>query len=440
MDGSITKENMSHGIIDYIKQRLQRSKLLQDSLWSVLGSGFGNFLLLIAGIVIARFLGKDIYGEYGMVKTTMFYFASFATFGLGFTSTKYIADFLKNKESDIVSIIRSSLVITLLFSVFICVVLLLFSGAIASFINEPKLKTAFQYLGVIIVFRSLTTTGTGLLSGFKRFDTIGIAGIISGAVLLVLGTVLTYLNGLTGSLVALLLSQMTNSIVVLIKLKQISSTYSNSGNNYYKELIVFSFPIALQELSYAVCSWATMLVLAKYSSVGEVGLWSASAQWHSVALLIPGLLSNMVLSYMASATADKRGDGAMVKKMMIINLLSALIPFIVIIALQNVITSYYGPTFSGLPKVLNMLMVSTFFVCAANVLQSNLIATGKNWMLFTFRLIRDLTILLLLFFILKESNEDAAFKLSMIYVLAYFVYFSLMTGYYFWGKKQTYEG
>lgn len=424
-------------LIQFGKQKIQNSKLIQDSLWSVLGSGFGNFLLLIAGIVIARFLGKDVYGEYGMVKTTMFYFASFATFGLGFTSTKYIADFLNNKQSDIVSVIKSSLVITLIFSLFICLVLLLFSGPIANFINEPKLKTAFQYLGIIIVFRSITTTGVGLLSGFKRFDTIGIAGIISGAVLLVLGTILTYLYGLTGSLIALLLSQMANSVVVLLKLYSICRQYNDSCNRYYRELLVFSFPIALQELSYAVCSWATMLVLAKYSSVGEVGLWSASAQWHSVALLIPGLLSNMVLSYMSSAFAEKSGHGTMVKKMMIINLLSALIPFLIIIALQNVITSYYGPTFSGLPKVLNMLMVSTFFVCAANVLQSNLIATGKNWTLFTFRLIRDLTILLLLFFILKNSNSDAAFKLSMIYVLAYFVYFSLMTGYYFWSKQRN---
>jgi len=80
-----------------IKEKCLNSKLFKDSFWAVFGNGLGNGLMLLAGIIIARFLGKDLYGEYGVVKTTMFYIASFATFGLGFTSTKYIAQFMNEK-------------------------------------------------------------------------------------------------------------------------------------------------------------------------------------------------------------------------------------------------------------------------------------------------------------------------------------------------------
>ena len=69
-------------------QKIKTNKLAKDSFWSIFGNGLGNLLLLIAGIIIARFLGKDLYGEYGIVKTTMFYIAAFSTFGLGYTSTK----------------------------------------------------------------------------------------------------------------------------------------------------------------------------------------------------------------------------------------------------------------------------------------------------------------------------------------------------------------
>ena len=58
-----------------IRQNLISSSLFKDSFWAVFGNGLGYFLLLVAGIVIARFLGKDIYGEYGVVKTTMFHIA-----------------------------------------------------------------------------------------------------------------------------------------------------------------------------------------------------------------------------------------------------------------------------------------------------------------------------------------------------------------------------
>lgn len=84
--------------ISDFKDRLLNSKLFKDSFWAVFGNGIGNALLLLSGILIARFLGKDLYGEYGVVKTTMFYVASFATFGLGFTSTKYIAQYVNEKK------------------------------------------------------------------------------------------------------------------------------------------------------------------------------------------------------------------------------------------------------------------------------------------------------------------------------------------------------
>ena len=75
-------------------------------------------------------------------------------------------------------------------------------------------------------------------------------------------------------------------------------------------------------------------------------------------------------------------------------------------------------------------MLSTVFISIANVFQANLISVGKNWQLFLFRLIRDGIIIIALYIVLKSSNIDAAYKLSIIYVLSYFIYFLLMALYY----------
>ena len=95
--------------ISEYKKKLQSSKLFKDSFWAVFGNGLGNCLLLIAGIVIARVLGKELYGEYGMVKTTMFHIGYFATLGLGFTSTKFIADAVQQAKGCLRSTIKVSL-------------------------------------------------------------------------------------------------------------------------------------------------------------------------------------------------------------------------------------------------------------------------------------------------------------------------------------------
>ena len=59
--------------ITNLKRRLLNSKLFKDSTWALLGSVLGKGLSLVAGIAVARFLGKEIYGEYGMIKNTLFH-------------------------------------------------------------------------------------------------------------------------------------------------------------------------------------------------------------------------------------------------------------------------------------------------------------------------------------------------------------------------------
>ena len=46
--------------IKEVKNKVLSSQLFKDSFWAVFGNGFGNAMLLLAGILIARLLGKDI--------------------------------------------------------------------------------------------------------------------------------------------------------------------------------------------------------------------------------------------------------------------------------------------------------------------------------------------------------------------------------------------
>ena len=44
-------------------ERLKSSDLFKDSFWALAGSALGKGLSLLAGIAVARFLGKEVYGE-----------------------------------------------------------------------------------------------------------------------------------------------------------------------------------------------------------------------------------------------------------------------------------------------------------------------------------------------------------------------------------------
>ena len=54
-------------------ERLKSSDLFKDSFWALAGSALGKGLSLLAGIAVARFLGKEVYGEYGTIRTCLLY-------------------------------------------------------------------------------------------------------------------------------------------------------------------------------------------------------------------------------------------------------------------------------------------------------------------------------------------------------------------------------
>lgn len=413
--------------ISGLKKYLLSSKLFKDSFWAVFGNGMGNCFLLIAGIVIARILGKDLYGEYGMVKTTMFHIGYFATLGLGFTSTKFIADAVQQAEGRVRSTIKVTLLTTFLFSLLLCVLLFLFSHSIANWIEEPSVAPAFKALGIIIIFRALSVTSVGILAGFKDFKRTGINSIISGLALLTSSYPLTYMWGLRGAFVALALSQGINAFLNLF---YVAKRYcSVAGEEKIgKDIILFTLPVSIQELSYMISTWGGTMVLTKYASLGEVGLWSAASQWNAIILFIPSLLANVVLSYLSGLSSQRESHDRMLKKMLTINFVCSFIPFVVVYFLAGFIASIYGATFVDLKPVLRVIILSTIFVCLSNVYQSNLLSEGKNWLLLFARVIRDLLLLSLLWGVLHNGVEHAALAFSWIYVAVYFVYFILMSG------------
>lgn len=411
-----------------IFKRLKGNSLFKDSFWAVFGNGFGYGLLLLSGILIARFLGKDLYGEYGLVKTTMFTIAAFSTFGLGYTSTKFVANYLENNKEKVHYVIKVSLSITLISSSILALLLITFAVPISKYLNEPSLKLAFQILGFITIVRALLTTLNGVLAGFKKFKIIARCNVISGIIMLVISVPMSYYFKLGGALSSLAISQIFNLLLNFIELKKILIEYPEVKDDLlYKEMLMFSFPVALQELSYSLSGWLVSLFLVKYSSLGEMGLYTASAQWDAIILFIPGLLYNVVLSHLSSTADQYEKHRKIVNRMLSVNFLSTLFPFILVVIFSDFISSFYGSTFSEMSVVLEIIVFSTIFSACSKVLQSEMISQGYMWPLFFFRIIRDFSFLILSLFFLKfyEGNEGAKY-LAISGVITSILYFILL--------------
>ncbi len=417
------------GIINSLKS----NRLAKDSFWAVFGNGLGYGLLLLAGIVIARLLGRDVYGEYGLVKTTMIYIAGFATLGLGISSTKYIANALHADWTHVRSLARAAVSITLAFSAMLATALAIASAPLAAYLNEPGLTGAFRTLSVIIVFKALNTTQNGVLAGFGDFREIAKNSVISGALMLAACVPLTFFFGLTGAFISLATSQGCNALLNYLSIKKRVTTLADQEHSSHKwELIAFSFPIALQEFNYTICNWGGIMLLTKLSSVGQVGIYSATMQWNGIITFIPGLLSNVILSHLSGTAGDEKAHTHTLRTMLGVNFLATAIPLAAIYLLAGWIATFYGDTFTEMKGVMQVMTTATVFTACASVLYSELLSRGHNWLLLSVRIVQDIVILGTAGLLLWQGEDTNGMSGAMDYAVGYVTgsvaYFIILLG------------
>lgn len=413
-----------------IKSRLLNSSIAKDSFWALVGSVLGKGLSLIAGIVVARFLGKEVYGEFGMVKTTLIQIAMLSTFGLGYTITKYVAQYKKERPNDIRQIVHFSVKLTAIISGIIALLVFIFSKQLAIIIDAPHLHNMLRLTSIAIIFNAITTTQIGALAGFNSFKTIAKNNFYAGVVTFLLSVLLTYYFGLNGAVVALVISLIYNCIINYYSLRKNLLEFPIKKLNdkkISKEIFNFSLPVALQESSYSIIHWALTFVLIKLSNYGELGVYNAAAQWGALIAFLPGVLRNVMLSHFSESSNDVKRHVKIVNKMLLVNIFFTLIPFLFVVIFSDFIVSFYGSTFTGMNHVLNVIVFSSIITAVTSVFNQEFMSKGKNWFLFLSRFIRDILLILLVVLSIKFFEEiRASLILSYVSLILKFIYCMLL--------------
>ncbi len=384
---------------------------MNDSFWALVGSAMGKGLSLIAGIVIARFLGSELYGEYGTIKNTLLMIAVFSSLGLGYSATKFIAESKAlNDTKRIIDTHRIATFITYFVSGVIALLLVFGAKQVAEWLEAPHLSNSLRLSAVAIIFNAINTTQTGELSGFGAYKELAKNNTIAGVFTFLSSVILTYLYGFDGAIIALIISLIFNAIlnkVTIRKCIKYNGKYEKVNRSYAKEIVKYSIPIALQESLYSITHWANLLILVKFANYIEIGVSSAANQWMAVVLFIPGALRNVALTHLSASNQDKERNRNVLRKLLIINFISTFVPFLIIWVLSGWVANMYGESFSGLQPVLNVCVFTAVVNSLTNVLTQEFMAHGHNWFLFYSRLVRDIGTLTTLYFALLHFGHGA---------------------------------
>ncbi len=423
-----------------LKNIFRNNKLINDSFWSLTGNVIGRGLSLFAGILVARFLGKDIYGEFGIIKDTILSVAMFSTFGLGYTATKFVADLKNNNKEKLNQFVKYATSVTLIISSTLAFILFLFAPKIAdSYLNAPHLINALRILSVLVIFNSLTTTQIGVIAGLGRFKDLAKINSIIGGVNFLLSVGFTYYWDLNGALFALLITQMLNWFLNyrLVKLYIPRKKESlKRDDKFLKEILYFSSPVALQEGAFSLSSWLLSYSLIYFGGYGELGMFTVTAQWNSIVLFIPGILRNVVLSHLSGNIKDERRHSKIMKQTLIINFTTTLIMSLVIIIFSKMIASFYGSTFEGVDSLISIAVFTTIFSSMGGVYAQAYMSKGRNWEMLIIRLIRDFG-LVIAFVVFQSKIDLGKAKLMIVLGLIFNVCFLLIMAFYY--KRINYK-
>ena len=413
-----------------LKNRLKDSKLVTDSFWAISGNIVGKGLNLLTAIIIARMLGKEAYGEYGILVGTLSSILIFSNFGLTYTTTKYIAQYKATKPSAIPQIIKNSQKLTIVFSSIGSLLLFLFSEDVAKqALNAPNLSFPLQLISISILIGSISRTQTGILAGFSKFKELAKINTIVGITTFISGILLTFYYQLIGAIIALILIQIITCFLNRYYINK-NLTERNGEFNYnisFQEILRFSTPVALQEALYAVLTYATALLLVNLSTYGEVGLSSAALYWSAIILFVPGILRNVILSHLSANINDEKRHLRILRIILAFNFSITFFISIVVYLLSDYIVKSYGDNFSGLKEVLNISVITTIFISMSNVYAQAYMTVNKNWLMLIFRIIRDSSILLFAYYLLVLNNgENGALSIAQSTLIGNILFLILM--------------
>jgi O-antigen/teichoic acid export membrane protein len=412
------------------------SRFARGAFWSLLGSFFSQGLMLIASIVVARILGKQEYGEMGMIRSTVNMFTVFAGFGMGVTATKYVAEYHKIDKIRTGKIIGLSTLFATCTGGIIAIVLLISAPTLAlKTINAPMLVNEIRLSAIMLFFSSINGAQTGTLAGFEAFKTIATVNLISGLSALPIQIGFTLLFGLRGSVIGFgfnyLILWILNVIAVKkeSKLAGIKIEYREAWDEW-KILYKFSLPALLSGILVTPVIWACNAMLVNQPhGYEEMAIFDAANQWRNVILFIPAALASIALPLLSSSVGNQKLFNKILKLNIAVNFIISLTMAICISLFSTFIMKFYGVGFSDGRIVLIIMTFSTVLISINNVIGSAIAGKGQMWVGLILNFLWGILLLSCTYYFLKSGF--GAKGLAYSFLISYFCHTILVTIYTF---------
>lgn len=367
-----------------------------SAVWFLAGGTFQRAITLLLNIWLARELQKEAFGELSVIHGTALMLQAFAEFGMGITTTKYVAELKTNGASRAGRIIALSTLVAALVGSVVLTILWLGAPWLATHVlANPRLVRLIRIGSGMVLFGAITAAQTGSLAGLQAFRTLAKTYLFSGLASVPIVIIGTLRFGIEGTVAALTISSAVGwaiqEVAVYLEAKKAGIRIQYRGCMAESQVLwIFSLPGVLATILIAPIHWACSALIAnQLHGYEQLGIFNAANQWRLVILFIPSGLSSIVLPMLSHLHKEKqiRNYRIVLRYNLIVNFGLASLSAIIFTVFSKYIISTYGSGFESARSVLAILAVSAVVMAVLSVITQILASKGKMWWSFSLNLI-----------------------------------------------------
>jgi O-antigen/teichoic acid export membrane protein len=364
-------------------------RLLRGTIWTLVGTVISRALGLGAAIFAARILGKAVYGELGILQSTVGMLGTFAGFGMGTTATKYVAELRSRNPAKAGGIIAiSSLVSWSVSAVLFAGLYLVAPWLCAHTLAAPQLTDTLRLSGLLLVVSGINGAQLGVLSGFEAFKSIAQVSWMTGLInfpMIVGGAFFFQLRGvILGMVIAQAIGCLLNWRAMRLEMKKFGVPVSFRPRwGDFRVVWKFSMPAVFGSALISVVNWAaaTMLVNQR-NGYAEMGVFSAANQWFNALMWLPYVVSGVTLPVLAErlGSGDKASSVKLLKMTLGINAATVLPIMLIGCIASRYIMMSYGTDFVGGWVTLDVVLITAGILSLVVIVGELMAACGDMWL------------------------------------------------------------
>ena len=348
------------------------------------GAVFSTVILAANSMIIGRFLGPDLYGQYALSLFLSQLLFLFSGFGINQGLIKFVTDlYLKDEKENLVKIIRSGIIFRIAIGAVISLVAFYLAAPFSLVIGRPEIAPYIQLSSLILVFQVIYSITTAIFIGLDRAEHNALVKILFSIVkfmasiyLILVG--LRVIGAILGSIVGYLIVSVIGISILLFKLKNLFPR-NNSGKFDFtrnmRTLIDFGMPLYMSTLLTGFMPLYQNFILAIFATNVELGNFKAAINFITAINMIFASMAIIFLqSFSKLSSLNIRNKINSLFKIISKYTATLTLPIIMLIILfsKEIIKIVYGPYYQSAPLYLSLLCFVYLFVPLGYIILFNI--------------------------------------------------------------------